>query len=254
MTTPGRFVWHDLMSTDVERAKAFYAGLLGWQYKVVDMGAMGPYPIILAGGREIGGMVTFDPAHGAPSHWIAYVTVDDIDAAMGRVTAGGGTVCVPPTAIPETGRFAVVTDPAGAAISPFVYAAPRPDKPDDPAVGIVCWNELLTTDPAGAVPFYQSVFGWGHGTLEMGPAGVYHLFKRDDKDHAGMMQMPPEAAAPPMWLPYFLVADVDASFATALSTGAMAHVPPRDIPEVGRFAVLGDPTGASFALFKDLKA
>ena len=49
----------------------------------------------------------------------------------------------------------------------------------------MCWNELLTTDAGAALPFYTAVFGWGHGTMDMGPAGTYHLFKRDGKDVAG---------------------------------------------------------------------
>ena len=252
MTTPGRFVWYDLMTTDLERSKAFYAGLLGWQYNDFDMGEMGPYPMIRTGDLDIGGMVALDPTKAPTSRWIAYVTVDDIDRAVERATAAGGTVRIPPTPIPNVGHFGELADPQGAVISAYVSSgAPTPETQGPPTLGSVCWNELLTTDPSGAVPFYSSVFDWGHGTMDMGGAGVYHLFKRDDKDVAGMMQMPPGAEAKPLWLPYFLVADVDASFATARSLGAMAFVQPRDIPQVGRFAVLGDPTGASFALFKD---
>jgi hypothetical protein len=254
MTAPGRFVWHDLMTTDLERSKSFYSGLLGFSYNELDLGGPQPYLVIRAGDRDIGGVNLVDPASGAGSCWIAHVTVDDIHAAAARATAQGGTVRIPPTPIPGIGHYCELADPQGAVISTYVSA--KPDVPDPvgaPPVGIVCWNELLTTDPAGAVAFYQSVFGWGHGTMDMGPAGVYHLFKREDKDIAGMMQMPPDAAAPPLWMPYFLVANVDASFAKALSLGAMPFVKPADIPEVGRFAVLGDPTGASFALFKDAK-
>ena len=255
MTTPGRFVWYDLMTTDLEGAKSFYAALLGWTYNDFEMGEAGPYPMIRTGDRDIGGMVAVEAAPGAASRWIAYVTVENVDAAASRAAAAGGAVRIPPSPIPNVGRFAELADPQGAVISAFVSSnPPMPDPAGPPPAGIVCWNELLTSDPAGAVAFYQSVFGWGHGTMDMGPAGVYHLFKRDGKDIAGMMQMPPEAAAPPLWMPYFLVADVDASFATALPLGAMPFVKPTDIPEVGRFAVLGDPTGASFALFKDVKA
>jgi predicted enzyme related to lactoylglutathione lyase len=255
MTAPGRFVWHDLMTTDLERSKSFYSGLLGFSYNDLDLGEMGTYPMIRTGDRDIGGMVAVEAAPGATSRWVAYVTVDDVDAAAARAAAAGGAVRIPPTPIPNVGRFAELADPQGAVISAFVSTNPdMPEPGGPPPLGIVCWNELLTTDPAAAVAFYQTVFGWGHGTMDMGPAGVYHLFKREDKDVAGMMQMPPDAAAPPLWMPYFLVADVDASFASALSLGAMPFVKPADIPEVGRFAVLGDPTGASFALFKDAKA
>ncbi|HBL29695.1 MAG TPA: hypothetical protein DD490_22905, partial [Acidobacteria bacterium] len=71
----GRFVWHDLMTGDVEKAKQYYADLLGWTYIDADMGSMGLYSMIHAGGTEWGGFMPLDPAHGIPPHWISYVTV-----------------------------------------------------------------------------------------------------------------------------------------------------------------------------------
>ena len=251
MGTPGRFVWHDLMTTDIERAQAFYTELLGWRIEVMDMGEMGPYPMIYAGERGLGGMMAMPADAGAPSHWIAYVTADDVGAAAARGDASGGATCVPPTPIPNVGTFAVLTDPTGAAVSPFVSV--HPDQPEDaglPPAGTVCWNELLTTDAGAALPFYTAVFGWGHGTMDMGPAGTYHLFKRDGKDVAGMMELPAAALPRSLWVPYFAVADVDAEYARATAMGASTHVPPQSIPGVGRFAMLADPTGAVFSLFR----
>ena len=253
MASPGRFVWHDLMTTDVERAKSFYAALLGWRYEIADMGEMGEYPMIYAGECGLGGIVALDAAAGAPSHWIAYVTVEDVGAAAKRGEAAGGATCVPPTPIPNVGRFAVLTDPVGGAISPFVSG--QGDQPEDsgpPPAGTVCWNELLTTDAARALPFYRAVFGWGHGTMDLGPAGTYHLLKRDGKDVAGVLELPAGALPRPIWVPYFVVADVDADFARATEMAASVRIPPQDIPGVGRFAMLADPTGAVFSLFRGI--
>ena len=253
MGTPGRFVWHDLMTTDIERAQAFYTELFGWRIEVMDMGEMGPYPMIYAGEGGIGGMIAMPADAGAPSHWIAYVTADDVGEAAARGDASGGATCVPPTPVPNVGTFAVVTDPTGAAVSPFVSVHPdQPEEAGPPPAGTVCWNELLTTDAGRALPFYRSVFGWGHGTIDMGPAGTYHLLKRDGKDVAGMMELPPGAVPRPLWVPYFAVADVDAGFASATAMGAREHFAPQDIPGVGRYAMLADPTGAVFSLFRGI--
>jgi predicted enzyme related to lactoylglutathione lyase len=54
---------------------------------------------------------------GAPTHWMAYVAVDDVDAAAHRVVELGGSVCVPPTDIPTVGRFCVINDPTGGTLS-----------------------------------------------------------------------------------------------------------------------------------------
>jgi uncharacterized protein len=251
MGTPGRFVWHDLMTTDVERAKSFYAALLGWRYEIADMGGMGEYPMIYVGERGLGGIVALDAAAGVPSHWIAYVTVDDVGAAAARGDAAGGSTCVPPTPIPNVGRFAVITDPGAAVISPFVSASgDQPEEAMPQPAGTVCWNELLTTDAVAALRFYTAVFEWGHGTMDMGPAGTYHLFKRDGKDVAGMMELPAGALPRSLWVPYFVVTDVDADYPRAVTMGVSTHIPPQSVPGVGRFAMLADPTGAVFALFR----
>jgi len=249
--TPGRFVWYDLMTTDHERAADFYTGLFGWQLKDVDMGSFGSYAMIHAGEVGIGGMVALDPAHGLPSHWMAYATVSDVDAAARRAAELGGRVGVPPTDIPNVGRFAVIADPQGAWLSPFRFGGEEPPEPaGPPPAGHVCWIELLTTDPAAALDFHREIFGWGHKTWDLGPAGTYHLFTRDGREVAGMMAMPEDAEAPPHWMCYFLVADVDAAAARSLELGAAVYVPPRDIPDVGRMSVLADPTGATFGIFR----
>jgi hypothetical protein len=81
--------------------------------------------------------------------------------------------------------------------------------------------------------------------------GTYWLYKRGDKQAAGMMKSPPGASHPPFWLPYVLVENVDASTAQARQLGAQVYAEPTDIPNIGRFSVIADPTGASIALFRD---
>ena len=117
MPTHGTFCWNELASTDAEAAKKFYTELLGWTLK--ESNAVGMvYNEVVVGGQHIGGMYQMGPEYGgAPSHWIAYVAVEDVEASAKRVEELGGKVCVPPTDIPNTGRFCVITDPAGATLS-----------------------------------------------------------------------------------------------------------------------------------------
>ena len=117
MPAHGTFCWNELGSTDDEAAKKFYAELLGWTYKEGDAGGM-KYAEITAGGQPVGGVYKMGPEFGeAPSHWMAYVAVDDVDASAKRVEELGGKVCVPPTDIPNVGRFSVINDPTGATLS-----------------------------------------------------------------------------------------------------------------------------------------
>jgi hypothetical protein len=254
MSEKGRFVWNDLMTSDPEASLKFYTELFGWETREVEMGEMGKYTFIKAGGRENGGMVTMDPAQGIPAHWLSYLTVDDVDELVRRAEELGLEVRFPPTDIPEVGRFSVVADPAGAVFAAFKAIRPVPPTPDGtPPAGAFCWNELLTHDPAAAGEFYRAVCGWGVEEVDMGDLGTYTLYQRDGREIAGMMQMPPDAQAPSMWLLYVAVDDVDDSAKKIGELNGTLFVPPKDIPNVGRFAVAADPTGATFAIYKSEK-
>jgi predicted enzyme related to lactoylglutathione lyase len=248
----GRFVWHDLMTTDREKAIAFYTSLFGWECRPVDMGgSIGTYDMLHAGTEGIGGMVPLDPTHGIPSHWVAYLGVDDVDATCARADATGGKTCVPPMDIPGTGRFAVVEDPTGAIFSPFSSTTQAPPPPANAPRGTFAWNELMTTDPERAGAFYAGLTGWTVEKMDMGPLGFYHLFKRGGEFAGGMMQMPPRTEARPHWLPYFAVASADdAAERIAALEGTVLHGP-IDIQQWGRMAVAQDPTGAYFAVLEN---
>ena len=75
----GRFVWHDLMTTDPGAAIAFYVALFGWRTEAMPMGEAGDYTMLYAGDEGIGGIVPLDPSHGVTSHWIGYATVPSVD-------------------------------------------------------------------------------------------------------------------------------------------------------------------------------
>ncbi|MHC4972964.1 MAG: VOC family protein [Planctomycetota bacterium] len=250
MSEQGRVVWHDLMTTDIDRASEFYSELFGWQLTDVDMGS-GTYRMIRSGETEIGGFEPLKEAQGAASHWLAYVTVDDVDAAAKRAQAQGGETLVPTTPIPNIGAFAVIRDQEGARISPFKSVHAELPETDDPIpAGLFCWEELLTNDPEGAVPFYSELFGWTEDKQELGDAGTYHFMMRGERHGIGIVKMPPGTEAPPQWIPYVVVNDVDADAEKVTQLGGKVLCPPMDLPGIGRFAVASDPTGGTFAVFK----
>jgi predicted enzyme related to lactoylglutathione lyase len=115
----GAFCWNELATTDLEAAQNFYKTLLGWEIKESNATGEGMvYNEIVVGGQHVGGIYKMGPEFGqAPSHWVAYVAVDDVDAKARQVWELGGKVCVPPTDIPNVGRFCVINDPTGATIA-----------------------------------------------------------------------------------------------------------------------------------------
>ena len=117
----GAFSWCELMTTDVDAAKRFYGDLLGWS--MADMPVSNTsYTVITVGGCEIGGIMAI-PRHvvGASPSWGAYVTVDDVDATAQKAQALGARTIVPPTDIPDVGRFYMFQDPQGAVLSVITY-------------------------------------------------------------------------------------------------------------------------------------
>jgi len=120
--------------------------------------------------------------------------------------------------------------------------------PESPPRGRIVWHELLTTDPDGAIAFYHKVVGWGSTVFAADPP--YRTWTMDGVPMGGMMRMPADAQAPPSWRVYVAVPEVDRTVEQAARLGARTWVPGTEIPNVGRFAVLGDPQGATFAVYK----
>jgi predicted enzyme related to lactoylglutathione lyase len=185
-----------------------------------------------------------------PSHWIATVSVGDVDAAANAAVAKGGKVLDAPSDLPGVGRKARIADPQGAELGLLTDA--RGDKADTPATsGGWLWNELHTTEPTKALSFYEKVVGFSHRSMDMGPGEKYHILSRDGVDRGGVMGHL-AAGTPPHWLPYVAVDDADATIAHARKLGARISVSPEDIPGIARFAILEDPTGAVLAIMKPL--
>ncbi|MCX6924933.1 MAG: SRPBCC domain-containing protein [Verrucomicrobia bacterium] len=117
-------------------------------------------------------------------------------------------------------------------------------------VGEFSWNELLTSDEAGAAKFYTQVFGWQ--TADFPGGGMkYTLFKKGGKEVAGLMRRPMEEM-PAHWLGYISVADVDATAKKVGEAGGQVMMPPFDVPTVGRIAVIHDPQGVAVGIFQPL--
>jgi uncharacterized protein len=122
--------------------------------------------------------------------------------------------------------------------------------PPPPKTGSFVWHELMTSDVGRSRDFYSRLFGWSMQEEEMMPGFLYTVISNREDMHGGMMALTPEhGETPPHWMVYISVEDVDATAEQTEDLGGEILVPPNDIP-VGRWALLRDPTGASFAIYK----
>jgi predicted enzyme related to lactoylglutathione lyase len=122
---PGTWSWSELLTTDTDASKQFYAAVFGWK-AVTHGGPMAEYTEWQVDGRSVGGMMLRPPMlpEQVPNHWAVYFSVTDTDAAVARIAELGGTVMVPPMDI-EPGRFAAVADPTGAAFNVIALSPER---------------------------------------------------------------------------------------------------------------------------------
>lgn len=240
---PGDFCWTELSTSDWKAAKKFYASLFGWTTDELPMGPdQPPYVTLQKNGKKVCAM--YENKKIKPN-WLSYVSVKSADETAKKVKSAGGKLENEPFDVFEFGRMAAAQDLQGAR---FGIWQPKKhigaDVINEP--GTMCWNELWTTDVEAAQKFYTAVFSWrmkmspGYTEAYVGDVAVGGIIKADPK----------VGNAPPHWSPYFAVDDADASAKKAKSMGAMLAFEPRDIPNVGRFAVLADPQGARFNIVK----
>jgi predicted enzyme related to lactoylglutathione lyase len=239
----GNFVWYELVSDDVAAATSFYAHVIGWAHEVTDI-AGPPYTLFKLGEAAVAGLIGMQDV---PPFWLGYVGVEDVDAASARAEALGATIDMPPRDLPNVGRFAVVRDPQGAPLALFRWLEPGTPAAHAPGTpGTVGWHELTVPDWEAVYPFYEAMFGWRKSTaMDMGPAGVYQLFTADGPDIGGMMSQP---GAPPSWLYYFNVSDIDEAMARVHAQGGTVFNGPMQVPTGQWIAQCRDPQNAVFAL------
>lgn len=250
--SPGFPCWFELTSTAPERSRAFFAELFGWQMQDTDMGPMGVYTFLANGSGTVGalwGMPAEQRAAQIPSYWGVFFLVADCDRASAEAARLGATVVVPPMDIADYGRMAVITDPSGATCSLWQATGDASSGPglamfEPHAVG---WVELATRDTGKARDFYTALFGWQTRETPIPLPGDhrYTHFSLGDTPFGGMLGMTAEwGEIPPHWALYFMVEDVDACVAKALSLGGSNPVSAFNAPGVGRIALIAEPTGA----------
>jgi predicted enzyme related to lactoylglutathione lyase len=239
--TDGAIVWHEYVCGDVPAAEKFYGELLGWKITPMPMAGGPDYRMIMVGESMQGG---FWPMEGANPGWMAYISVPDLDAAAKRITEAGGQLIKGPEDIPNVGRFAIGADPQGIGFTLFRSATGDPPGDAMPNPNEFCWDDLFTSDFAGAKAFYGKVVGWGAKVVEgMDDAEAFTMGELMEASLAK-----PGAGVSPGWTPHIFTPDLAAAVAKAKSLGATVVQDVASIP-FGSYAVLKDPLGGQFGLF-----
>lgn len=251
MSTRGRHVWYELLTTAPEAAKAFYRDVVGWGTQDMPMPGVN-YTLFMVGEMAVGGLME-QPEDmrrmGSSPSWRSFVAVDDVDAAAGKVTHLGGRVDVEPSDIPQVGRFAIVADPQGAVFGLFSSSSPGPAQTPEPITpGHFGWHELYAADWETAFAFYAELFGWQKAdAIDTGATGIYQLFSAGGPPIGGMFNKLPSMPAP-FWLYYVNVASIDEAAARITAGGGRILNGPMQVPGGSWIVQATDPQGVMFAI------
>lgn len=232
---PGKFVWHDLLTTDPRSAGDFYTKLFGWQIEY-----SGDYAVVRNDGKLIAGILKVAAANGQQRDgvWMPSVSVADVGEATDRVTANGGKILKGPLDMDKRGQAALVSDPQRADL--VLLRAKGGDPADtEAAIGDWLWDEIWTDDPDGTEAFYEALLGYDEITLGDG----YDVFIRNGKWRAGVRYVG-DRKGHMLWVPVVRVADPDAMVQRVNELGGVVWVAPDEAPSNGDTALIGDPTGA----------
>jgi predicted enzyme related to lactoylglutathione lyase len=245
---PGKWVWHELLSVDPDRAAAFYSTVFGWSI-VRRGGGERAYRLARLDGRPVAGLLRIaDGRDGRrpASRWIGLLSVADVDAAIDRVVADGGARLVAPTLQLGRGRVALVADPEGA---PFGLIRSLDGDPPDaaPIAGDWAWRELWARDGARMAAWYRGLGGYVARRLSTRDDRDEWLLAHGEQPRAGVVARL-DAVRSSAWLPYLRVAALGPSLAAVQAAGGRVLLEPSAQRRGGRTAIVEDPTGAPFGL------
>lgn len=247
----GTPIWYELLTADPRASKAFYDDVVGWTIEAEPSGDI-DYRMIDTGNGPVGGVMRLSEemaAGGARPTWLFYIGVDDVDATVAKIEAARGGVLMPAFDIPSVGRIAFVTDPQGI---PFYVMRGASDEWsaafDRMGMGKCNWNELATSDQAGAQAFYATVFGWRYpDKMPMDEMGDYVFVEAAGTTIGATMTR--RADGPPAgWQFYFRAPDIDAAAEKVKTGGGKVHAGPMEVPGGDRIIVASDPHGVMFGV------
>jgi predicted enzyme related to lactoylglutathione lyase len=236
--------WIDLLSSDGERSRDFYTGLLGWTATDPDP-QHGGYVVFSRDGLMTGGAMARQEGMQGPDGWNIYLAVENARATVELAKGRGAKVIVEPMDVADLGTMAVILDPSGAAIGLWQAGTHKGFgivyEPNAPA-----WFELHTTQYDACLDFYRAVFGWTTQALDT-PQFRYTVLQIGEMQYCGVIDETAYAPAdsPSYWLTYFGVEDTDATLRKVRELGGTVTRDAEDTP-YGRLASVTDPTGASF--------
>lgn len=240
----GKLVWVDLVTTDPQRAVAFYSTVFDWQpHYFADKN----YIELSHNDRVVSSVVSYDDdeAEAGDARWLVSISVTDVDAATQNAVNGGGAILEAPTDLPNRGRYSVISDSQGAVL--MLLRATGGDPTDDSrSLNEWAWAELWTNDIEGAVDFYHALAGYDAMRIPDADGGERVLLGTDGKARATVIPLPWDDVEP-NWIPYIPVASATDTLQRIVDAGGTV-LEKTGGDELVAVAIVMGPTGGVFAI------
>ena len=247
---PGKFVWADLFSSDVDASQRFYERVFGWEWHQIKQ-PPGPYGVFYLDGLPVAGLAHREAPDGGDTYgrWIHYISVTDVSAAESAILERDGQTLLSSRSFANRGDFAILADLHQA---PFGIMRSSSGDPGDyrATFGEWIWRELFTRDLDRAIRFYTDLFGYESEKDLRHPEIMEYLLRSNGYLRAGIGALSPDSDAAPTWLGYIRVEDIDASVQRVLAHGGSVVLAPRAEIVDGGLAIVADPTGATMGLLQ----
>ncbi len=246
--TPGKIVWHELVTGNPEASMKFYGSIFGWTFEKIDSGRTAYY-LIRNQKEAIGGLMKYTGDTGSHygNSWVLSLSMQDLSRAMKRCTEHGGSILKKTFSVPGRGKAAVIKDNQGAVL---VLIDARYGDPftKEAAPNTWLWSELWSNDPAGSSEFYNGLAEYSSEKTEV-EGKYYWVFRNHDRIVSSMLKNPLDNS-PALWVPYIRVDEPGEWLEKAKANGAILLLEPTPLIRKGNVAVLMDPGGAIFCIQK----
>jgi len=232
---PGKFVWHDLLTSDPLSAGKFYEQLFGWE---IDY--QGQYAVVRNKGKLIAGILKVEASaeKSRSGVWMPSVSVNNIEEAVRRVKANGGTILKGPIDMQQRGNAVLIRDPQQAELVLLDSAVGDPaDVEAQP--GDWLWDEIWTDTPERIAEFYKTVLGYD----KTDSRDNYDILINKEKWRAGIRHMQ-AGNKHKLWVPVIRVIDPQAIVQRVEELGGVIWVAPDEAPSQGDTALISDTSGA----------
>jgi len=249
---PGKLIWADLFTEEIEASTEFYTALFGWKAETIGSDKES-YTVFRLNGRPIAGMIyrpAFDQAS-SKGTWLPYFSVENLSETLSVVTANGGRIDVAPHDFPNRGEQAIVRDNELALVG--LMQTTHGD-PDDylAEYGEWIWGQLWVENPAASIEFYGATLGFVGVAGNPDNSNVYtHAFATGGIYRASLDDLPESRPnARPGWLVFVRVNNIDETLARVRELGGRVFLEPDPEMMDGELAIIEDPAGAGIVLLE----